>query len=58
MTESDTVTIERKLIDDLRKSELSMMPEGLLTSMSKEEVIHLVSYLRTQSQVPMAELKK
>jgi putative heme-binding domain-containing protein len=58
MTESDTVTIERKLIDDLRKSELSMMPEGLLTAMSKEEVIHLVSYLRTQSQVPMAELKK
>jgi putative heme-binding domain-containing protein len=58
MTESDTVTIERKQIDDLRKSELSMMPEGLLTAMSKEEVIHLVSYLRTQSQVPMAELKK
>ena len=58
MTESDTVTIERKLIDDLRKSELSMMPEGLLPAMSKEEVIHLVSYLRTQSQVPLAELKK
>jgi putative heme-binding domain-containing protein len=58
MTESDTVTIERKLIDDLRKSELSMMPEGLLASMTKEEVIHLVSYLRTQSQVPMGELKK
>src|SRR5688572_2617333 len=30
MTESDTVTIERMTIDDLRKSELSMMPEGLL----------------------------
>jgi putative heme-binding domain-containing protein len=57
-TESNLITLERKQIDDLRKSELSMMPEGLLTSLSKQEVIDLVSYLRTQSQVPMGELKK
>jgi putative heme-binding domain-containing protein len=57
-TESNLLTLERKQIDDLRNSELSMMPEGLLTSLSKQEVIDLVSYLRTQSQVPMGELKK
>jgi putative heme-binding domain-containing protein len=58
MTESDTITVERKMIDDLRQSELSMMPEGLLATFSEAEVIHLVAYLRTSGQVPMAELKK
>jgi putative heme-binding domain-containing protein len=58
MTEADTITVERKMIDDLRQSELSMMPEGLLAGLSEAEVIHLVAYLRTQGQVPMGELKK
>jgi hypothetical protein len=30
-----------------------MMPEGLLMQMSKEEIVNLIAYLRTTSQVPL-----
>ena len=52
-TESGPTHIDRKEIKDLRKSELSMMPEGLLATLKQEEVFNLVAYLRTPAQVPL-----
>jgi putative heme-binding domain-containing protein len=52
-TESDVQAIQRSDVKEVRSSELSMMPEGLLTPLSKQELIDLIAYLRTPSQVPL-----
>lgn len=49
--ESGVQILQRDDIKEIRHSELSMMPEGLLTPLSNTELINLVSYLRTTSQV-------
>jgi putative heme-binding domain-containing protein len=49
--ESGVQILQREDIKEIRRSELSMMPEGLLTPLSNQELINLVSYLRTTSQV-------
>jgi putative heme-binding domain-containing protein len=38
-------TIDRKLIDTIEPSKVSMMPEGLLDTMSRDEILDLVGYL-------------
>jgi putative heme-binding domain-containing protein len=55
LTPNETVTIPRKEIQSLRQNELSMMPEGLLDSLSEQEVRDLIYYLRQPGQVPMAQ---
>jgi putative heme-binding domain-containing protein len=52
-TESGVQQLERAEVKEVRRSELSMMPEGLLNPLSKQEVVNLVTYLRTQSQVAL-----
>ena len=39
-------------IDDQRPSEVSMMPEGLLDTMTQEEIYDLMAYLRTSQGLP------
>jgi len=51
--ESGVQVLQKSDIKEIKHSELSMMPEGLLTPLSKQELINLVSYLRTASQVPL-----
>jgi hypothetical protein len=41
----------------MRRSDLSMMPEGLLTGLSEQDVADLVAYLRTTDQVPVSDDK-
>jgi len=53
VTESTNTRVERKEIDTIKKSELSMMPEGLLLPLSKTEMLNLIAYLRSPSQVPL-----
>jgi putative heme-binding domain-containing protein len=53
VTETGTTIIPKTQIDKLKKSELSMMPEGLLTGMSDGDVVDLFAYLRTTAQVPL-----
>jgi len=53
VTEAGTVLVPRDEVDKVRKSELSMMPEGLLNGRSESEVADLVAYLRTANQVPL-----
>ena len=52
-TESGVQQLERAEVKEIRRSELSMMPEGLLKALSKQDVVNLVTYLRTQSQVAL-----
>jgi len=51
--EASVQTLQKSDIKEIKQSELSMMPEGLLTPLSKQELINLVSYLRTSSQVTL-----
>jgi putative heme-binding domain-containing protein len=51
--ESGVQVLQKSDVKEIKHSELSMMPEGLLTPLSKQELINLVTYLRTQSQVPL-----
>ncbi|MEJ6644609.1 MAG: PmoA family protein [Akkermansiaceae bacterium] len=46
-------TIAKSEIQSREKSPISMMPEGLLKALTKEEVRDLIAYLRTSAQVPL-----
>ncbi len=48
----DTVIAKSEILSR-EKSPLSMMPEGLLKTLSTDEVRDLIAYLRTTSQVPL-----
>jgi putative heme-binding domain-containing protein len=50
-TENDTLIIPKSEIDARKLSEISMMPEGLLSNMTKDEARHLLAYLKSQTQV-------
>ena len=53
VTANETLTIPRPEVEDRKPSESSMMPEGLLATLSDHEVRSLVAYLASPSQVPM-----
>jgi putative heme-binding domain-containing protein len=55
VTETGTTIIPKTQVDKLKKSELSMMPEGLLNGMGDRDVIDLFAYLRTTAQVPLPD---
>lgn len=55
VTEAGTVLVPKDEVDKQRKSELSMMPEGLLNGRSEAEVADLVAYLRTTNQVALPD---
>jgi putative heme-binding domain-containing protein len=50
-TENDTLIIPKSEIDARKLSEISMMPEGLLSNMTKDEARHLLAYLKSHTQV-------
>ena len=52
-TQQERVTIARGDIERQRPSNLSLMPDGLLTPLSEEQVRDLVGYLMTSQQVPL-----
>ncbi|HLF93113.1 MAG TPA: family 16 glycoside hydrolase [Planctomycetota bacterium] len=54
LTENDTLIIPKPEIDAMKTSEISMMPEGLLSNMAKDDARHLVAYLQSPTQVAMA----
>ncbi len=51
---TETTTLPRTEIKSLQISEISMMPEGLLTALKDQEVRDLFVYLRSPAQVPAA----
>ncbi len=57
-TMTETLTVERSEIVDLRESTLSLMPEGLLEALPPEQARDLIAYLMFKSQVPLPAADK
>jgi putative heme-binding domain-containing protein len=51
-TQTETLTIERDRVEKVQQSTLSLMPEGLLQTLSDEQVRNLIAYLMSRTQVP------
>jgi putative membrane-bound dehydrogenase-like protein len=54
VTANETIILPRNEISSIKQSEFSMMPEGLLQSLSDQEVRDLLYYLSRPGQVPVA----
>lgn len=52
-TMTETLVLERGLIESIRESALSLMPEGLIDSLKPEQTRDLIAYLRHSTQVPL-----
>jgi hypothetical protein len=50
--QTETVTLARDRIKKIDRLELSLMPPGLLSSLSESDAADLIAYLRTTSPVP------
>ncbi|HKB39823.1 MAG TPA: c-type cytochrome, partial [Gemmataceae bacterium] len=53
-TPTDRLVINADDVDEVRPSEQSLMPDGLLESMSSEQVRDLIGYLMSPTQVPLS----
>ncbi|MGC3960761.1 MAG: DUF1080 domain-containing protein [Verrucomicrobiota bacterium] len=53
VTATETLTVPRNEIASMKQGTLSMMPEGLLTPLTDQEIRDLIIYLRQPAQVPM-----
>ena len=52
-TMTETLTVERAEIQSIEESSLSLMPEGLLETLTPELVRDLIAYLMHASKVPL-----
>ncbi len=52
-TANETLTLQRSEITSVQQSQLSMMPEGLLTALADQEVRDLIYYLRQPAQAQL-----
>lgn len=55
VSETGTVVVPHEDVDKQKRSELSMMPDGLIHGLSDKDVADLVAYLRTTNQVPLPD---
>lgn len=55
--QSETVVIDRSQIDEMEVSKLSLMPEGLLDSLTRSDARDLIAYLMHPIQVPLSREK-
>jgi putative heme-binding domain-containing protein len=53
ITATETSVLPRGEIRSIQQNEISMMPEGLLTALTEQEVRDLLYYLRSPAQVPL-----
>ena len=53
-----TVRVDRKLIDTMRPSKLSMMPTALLDTFKEDEVLDLIAYILSRGDREHAMFKK
>ncbi|HEX8203417.1 MAG TPA: c-type cytochrome, partial [Isosphaeraceae bacterium] len=52
-TANETIVLPREDVEEMAASSASMMPEGLLATLSPEEVRDLIAYLGSAAQVPL-----
>jgi putative heme-binding domain-containing protein len=55
---SAQVNIDRRKIEEQKPSPVSMMPEGLLNSLNREEVLDLIAYLLSRGDRENSMFKK
>ena len=48
-----TLVVSRTDVEAIRDSELSLMPEGLIDTLTEKEVRDLIAYLMSPQQVPL-----
>jgi putative heme-binding domain-containing protein len=53
-TVNERLVVPKTEIESRKLSKVSLMPDGLLNSLSKEEIVALVAYLASPRQVPLA----
>ena len=54
-TMTETLTVERREVEKIEESTLSIMPEGLLEALTPEQQRDLIAYLMHPSQVPLPQ---
>ena len=54
----EPITIDRKEIEESKQTTSSLMPDGQLQTLTKDQVRDLMAYLMSTSQVPLPELKE
>jgi len=54
-TATERVTLPADEIEEMRLSDVSIMPEGQLEKMSKEQIRDLIAYLAVKTQVPLPQ---
>jgi hypothetical protein len=47
------LVFQKSDVDEIRQSTLSLMPEGALDVMTRDEVRDLIAYLQSSQQVPL-----
>lgn len=52
-TANEKLTLEKSAIENVRPSQLSMMPDGLLDALTDEQVVDLFAYLMCETQVDL-----
>jgi putative heme-binding domain-containing protein len=52
-TPTERLVVNRADVETIKDSNLSLMPEGLLDTLSEKEVGDLVAYLMSPQQVPL-----
>jgi putative membrane-bound dehydrogenase-like protein len=52
-TQTERVLLERTEIDSIQDTPQSLMPDGLLTPLSEDQVCDLIAYLMSPEQVPL-----
>ena len=53
-----TVRVDRKLIESMKPSKLSMMPTGLLDTFKEDEVLDLMAYMFSRGDRKHSMFKK
>jgi hypothetical protein len=52
-TLTERLVVSRTDVEAIRDSELSLMPEGLIDTLTEKEVCDLIAYLMSPQQVPL-----
>jgi len=52
-TPNEKLTLENSAIENVKPSQLSMMPDGLLNNLNEQQTIDLFAYLMSQAQVDL-----
>ena len=52
-TQTEALVLDRREIENLQPSSLSLMPDGLLSQLSETETRDLIAYLMNRTQVPL-----